>query len=300
MTLAGSRPLDGCPICVNLNELGVFGLHGDQPDVAAMCSSVLIQAVTLHSPEDLVLVVIEGRDTGLGTWAKWLPHTRSATSPLAGRTSSRADGRRRHRPRARRVARTRTGSGRPGRSAVAVDPRRDRRDRRRRPGARVAAPRAVPGGRHVRGRRRRARRPRPAAGQGHAPLRPVARGALSTVWFTEPRRRPSSSSRSPPMPGSSTRSPCRSRRSVTRPRPAPPRRSRGSSRCSRCSGPSCPRRCRSPRSGRNRSRTGCGRRSAWARPARSCSTSSSTVPTPSSVARAAPARASCSSRSSPR
>ena len=50
-----------------------------------MCSSVLLQAATLHSPEDLVIVVIEGHDQGLGTWAKWLPHTRSATSPVAGR-----------------------------------------------------------------------------------------------------------------------------------------------------------------------------------------------------------------------
>ena len=82
--LAGSDQLAAVPICVNLAELGVFGLHGGQPDVTAMCSSVLIQAATLHSPEDLVIAVIEGRDTGLGTWAKWLPHTRSATSPIAG------------------------------------------------------------------------------------------------------------------------------------------------------------------------------------------------------------------------
>jgi S-DNA-T family DNA segregation ATPase FtsK/SpoIIIE len=80
----GSDRLPAVPICVNLGQLGVFGLHGHHPDVAAMCSSVLIQAATLHSPEDLVIAVIEGRDTGLGTWAKWLPHTRSATSPLAG------------------------------------------------------------------------------------------------------------------------------------------------------------------------------------------------------------------------
>jgi S-DNA-T family DNA segregation ATPase FtsK/SpoIIIE len=82
--MAGHDRLPAVPICVNLGELGVFGLHGAHPDVIAMCSSVLIQAATLHSPEDLVIAVIEGRDTGLGTWAKWLPHTRSATSPVAG------------------------------------------------------------------------------------------------------------------------------------------------------------------------------------------------------------------------
>lgn len=82
--MVGFDRLPAVPICVDLASLGVFGLHGAAVDVTAMCSSVLIQAATLHSPEDLVIVVLEGRDSGLGTWAKWLPHTRSATSPLAG------------------------------------------------------------------------------------------------------------------------------------------------------------------------------------------------------------------------
>ena len=84
-TLAGHDRLMACPIAVNLKDLGVFGLHGPEADVKAMCSSVIVQAVTLHSPEDLVLVIIEGAGQGLGAWAKWLPHTRSATSPLSGR-----------------------------------------------------------------------------------------------------------------------------------------------------------------------------------------------------------------------
>jgi S-DNA-T family DNA segregation ATPase FtsK/SpoIIIE len=84
-TLAGHDRLPACPICVNLAELGVFGLHGTPREVEAMCASVILQAATLHSPEDLVIVVLEGHDQGLGTWVKWLPHTRSVTSPLAGR-----------------------------------------------------------------------------------------------------------------------------------------------------------------------------------------------------------------------
>ena len=82
--LAGHDRLPASPICVNLAELGVFGLHGEPVSVQPMCSSVLLQAATLHSPEDLVIVVLEGYDQGLGTWVKWLPHTRSATSPIAG------------------------------------------------------------------------------------------------------------------------------------------------------------------------------------------------------------------------
>ncbi|WP_162942260.1 FtsK/SpoIIIE domain-containing protein [Desertimonas flava] len=84
-TLVGFDRLPASPICVNLAELGVFALHGSPLEVQAMCASVLLQAATLHSPEDLVIVMLEGHDEGLGTWVKWLPHTRSATSPLSGR-----------------------------------------------------------------------------------------------------------------------------------------------------------------------------------------------------------------------
>ena len=83
--VTGYDQLPASPICVNLAELGVFGLHGELTDVRAMCSSIILQAATLHSPEDLVLVVIEGEPQGLGAWAKWLPHTRSATSPISAR-----------------------------------------------------------------------------------------------------------------------------------------------------------------------------------------------------------------------
>ena len=62
--ITGYDRLPACPICVNLAELGVFGLHGPLTDVRAMCSSIILQAVTLHSPEDLVLVVIEGEPQG--------------------------------------------------------------------------------------------------------------------------------------------------------------------------------------------------------------------------------------------
>ncbi len=85
VTVTGFDRVPACPICVNLAELGVFGLHGELTDVRAMCSSIILQAVTLHSPEDLVVVVVEGEPQGLGSWAKWLPHTRSATSPISAR-----------------------------------------------------------------------------------------------------------------------------------------------------------------------------------------------------------------------
>ena len=104
---------------------------------SAMCSSVLIQAATLHSPEDLVIVVLEGYDQGLGTWVKWLPHTRSATSPHRRRPHHRhRRGGGRPAPPAVVGRPDANRHRRPGRPPLAVDPRRPRRVGRRRSGAR--------------------------------------------------------------------------------------------------------------------------------------------------------------------
>jgi S-DNA-T family DNA segregation ATPase FtsK/SpoIIIE len=186
--MAGHDRLPAVPICVNLSELGVFGLHGDDPDVVAMCSSVLIQAATLHSPEDLVIAVIEGRDAGLGTWAKWLPHTRSATSPIAGSHLT-------HGPDAAAdlvrqliaVARMRTGGeGRADRrwpwilvvldESADVDPALVSQLLERCPASGISVIVAVGFD---------ARVPR----QAKATFRcvPSTRGALSSVWYTEPK-----------------------------------------------------------------------------------------------------------------
>ena len=185
---AGSDRLPAVPICVNLSELGVFGLHGNHPDVAAMCSSVLIQAATLHSPEDLVIAVIEGRETGLGTWAKWLPHTRSATSPVAGAhlTTTPDDAADLVRQLVA-VARTRTGTGDRADhrwpwilvmldESADVDPALVSQLLELCPTAGISVVVAV---------ELDARVPR----QANATFRcvPSARGALSSVWYTEPK-----------------------------------------------------------------------------------------------------------------
>ena len=163
---------------MNLAELGVFGLHGPLPEVQAMCASVLLQAATLHSPEDLVIVVLEGHAQGLGTWVKWLPHTRSVNSPLAGPhvVDDECVAAEMIRELVS-VARMRT-ARRPRRPPLAVDPRRPRRVGQRRSGARVAAARAVPAGRDLGGRRRRVRRPGAPPGQGDLPVRSPRRRHL--------------------------------------------------------------------------------------------------------------------------
>ena len=278
----GHDRLPAVPICVNLAQLGVFGLHGEQPDVVAMCSSVLIQAATLHSPEDLVIAVIEGRDTGLGTWAKWLPHTRSATSPIAGsHLTSDPEGAADLVRQLIAVARMRTGADDRADhrwpwilvvldESADVDPALVSQLLELCPAAGISVVAAV---------ELDARVPR----QAKATFRcvPSTRGALSSVWYTEPK---TPSEEFEPEPANArlidqvamSLAPLRDATSASAttaiPRIVPLLSLFGPE-------PPTPLSVTSTWSERA-SRTACGRRSGWGRPARSSSTSSSTAPTP--------------------
>ena len=73
------------PVTVELNELHVLGLFGDDDAVTGLGTSLVIQTACLHSPEDLVIAAaVPEENAGRYAWLKWLPHTRSATSPLEG------------------------------------------------------------------------------------------------------------------------------------------------------------------------------------------------------------------------
>ncbi|MEL6984871.1 MAG: hypothetical protein AAFO29_20750, partial [Actinomycetota bacterium] len=76
--------LTDVPVTLPVAELGVLGLVGRSSETTAVVSSLILQATCLHSPEDLVVAagVAPGRD--LDGWLKWLPHTQSTSSPLAG------------------------------------------------------------------------------------------------------------------------------------------------------------------------------------------------------------------------
>jgi len=75
--------LQGAPVTVNYAKGGVIGLWGDASGTERAANALLLQAATLHSPEELVIVATLGRDESL-SWVTWLPHTRSAGSPLDG------------------------------------------------------------------------------------------------------------------------------------------------------------------------------------------------------------------------
>lgn len=72
MTLPPARTV---PVTVPVGTAGVVGIAGPREDALAMVRSVLLQLATLHSPNDLSIVVLSDGDPAAWEWAKWLPHT---------------------------------------------------------------------------------------------------------------------------------------------------------------------------------------------------------------------------------
>ncbi len=62
------------PVTVPLAELGVVGLAGARPRVAALVRSLVGQLATLHSPRHLSLVVLALDSGSDWSWTAWLPH----------------------------------------------------------------------------------------------------------------------------------------------------------------------------------------------------------------------------------
>lgn len=83
--LAHHRTLPLVPVTVALDQLVVAGLFGPADGVRELAASLLVQAACLHSPEQLVVAAaVPETEKAEWSWLKWLPHTRSATSPLEG------------------------------------------------------------------------------------------------------------------------------------------------------------------------------------------------------------------------
>ncbi len=65
------------PVVVTLREAGVLGIAGDRERAQALARFVVGQAVVLHSPRDLALVVLaEPAAAAAWDWTGWLPHAR--------------------------------------------------------------------------------------------------------------------------------------------------------------------------------------------------------------------------------
>lgn len=78
------RYLASIPITTDLATHGVLAVHGSPQEVETTVSSVVLQAATLHSPDDLVLAAALHPRRTLTDWVKWLPQTRSVASPVDG------------------------------------------------------------------------------------------------------------------------------------------------------------------------------------------------------------------------
>ena len=83
--LAFHKSVAGVPVAIELAALGIVGVEGDLQRAEHVTGGLIVQAATLHSPEELVIAGMFGPEPGASfSWLKWLPHTRSPTSPLEG------------------------------------------------------------------------------------------------------------------------------------------------------------------------------------------------------------------------
>ncbi|WP_285726598.1 FtsK/SpoIIIE domain-containing protein [Psychromicrobium xiongbiense] len=77
--------IDAVPVTSALRLSGAFGLAGQRDVLDDVARGVVLQAVGLHSPAELVLTALTSAESrGRWSWLQWLPHVGSPHSPLAG------------------------------------------------------------------------------------------------------------------------------------------------------------------------------------------------------------------------
>ena len=82
--LERTRTLPGLPVTADLLHAGHVGIAGAE-SAMSLARSLVAQAAALHSPANLTIAaIVAPSSVQVWDWLKWLPHTRSASSPLAG------------------------------------------------------------------------------------------------------------------------------------------------------------------------------------------------------------------------
>ncbi|MGV8907380.1 MAG: FtsK/SpoIIIE domain-containing protein [Propionicimonas sp.] len=77
--------IDDVPIVADLNRDGSIGIAGPRSEVAGVARGLMMQVLGLHSPAEVVVCAVVSPVSRLDwEWLKWVPHTSSAHSPLAG------------------------------------------------------------------------------------------------------------------------------------------------------------------------------------------------------------------------
>lgn len=81
--LAPLRTIDGVPVVASPARQGGLGIAGPRSASVAAARGIVIQAASLHSPEEFVIAGLASAQTATEwEWLKWLPHCHSSTSPL--------------------------------------------------------------------------------------------------------------------------------------------------------------------------------------------------------------------------
>lgn len=76
--------VDGVPVLGQFRELGAIGVAGPRETLLGVARGLVVQAATLHSPAEMVIVGFAASQTSHDwDWLKWLPHTSSPHSPLS-------------------------------------------------------------------------------------------------------------------------------------------------------------------------------------------------------------------------
>jgi S-DNA-T family DNA segregation ATPase FtsK/SpoIIIE len=91
-SLEGMSVVPDVPVVVDPLQTGAFGVSGTRVVALAAARSLVLQAVSLHSPAELVVTAFASTTTaGDWEWLKWVPHTTSLQSPIsAGHLASTA------------------------------------------------------------------------------------------------------------------------------------------------------------------------------------------------------------------
>jgi len=90
--MEGLSVVSDVPVIIDPLVTGAFGVSGDRSVVLPAARSLVLQAVSLHSPAELIVTAftssMSARDWD---WLKWVPHTASVHSPIsAGHLASTA------------------------------------------------------------------------------------------------------------------------------------------------------------------------------------------------------------------
>lgn len=76
-SIAERKTVPSVPVPVELAKVGVLGLTGPQSATSGLARWLMLQAATLQSPDDLVVVAAVGEETAAEwSWLKWLSHLR--------------------------------------------------------------------------------------------------------------------------------------------------------------------------------------------------------------------------------